>query len=143
MADRCRSQRARAGFGLLELMVVIVVLGVLATAAVPRATYQAERLRLDRAVQDLRSIWKAERRHRLMTGVWTDDLDQLVSEGLLRLRPEGDAAHWTCEVAVARGDRLVIRARRKPEGSWRGEIVLDETGEVSGFVTDGGTTLTP
>lgn len=143
MGDRRRQQRARAGFGLLELMAVLVVLGVLATAAVPRATHQAERMRLDRAVQDLRGIWKAERRHRLMTGAWTDDLDQLVAEGLLRPRPKDAARHWTYEVVAARGDRLVIRARRVREGSWRGELVLDETGEVSGFVTDGGTTLAP
>lgn len=135
--------RARAGFGLLELMVVIVILGVTATFAVPRATHQAERVRLDGAVRRLDSIWKAERRYRMLTGTWTDDLQELEDAGLLRPLSEDDPGYWTYDVPAAHGARLQMRARRVRDGGWRGEIVMDETGDLEGFVTDGEATLRP
>jgi len=46
----------RPGFTLLELMIVIVILGILASAVVPRVLNRPEQARRTRAVVDIRNI---------------------------------------------------------------------------------------
>lgn len=56
--QRYRSQRA-AGFTLIEVMVVVVILGILASVVVPRIMDNPDKARVTKAKQDIRALESA------------------------------------------------------------------------------------
>jgi general secretion pathway protein G len=78
-----RRRTRRAGFSLIELMVVIVILGLLATMLVPRIMDRPDEARATKALLDIRAIESALRLYRLDNGFYptTDQgLQALVSK---------------------------------------------------------------
>ena len=61
----CRPRRRSAGFTLIEIMVVVVILGLLATLLVPNIIGQADEARVTAAQNDIRSIGNALDLYRL------------------------------------------------------------------------------
>lgn len=73
----------RAGFTLLEILVVVVILGILATIIVPRIMGRPEEARRTKAVMDIKSIETALNLYKIDTGSYPSTeqgLDALVSK---------------------------------------------------------------
>lgn len=135
MATDARARRRRrSGFSLLELTLVVVIGGVLASFAVPRATVSSETVRVDRAAADLRSIWRAQRRHRLETGTFAPTLADLVRLGHLAPTLEQQREPFLYDLNLRSRSRFLIEARRTGSSDWSGTITLDETGVLDGAV---------
>lgn len=70
-------QRERRGFTLLELMMVVVIIGILATIAIPQYLKTAERARMSEAVSMLGQIRGSQMRYRAATGAFATALNAL------------------------------------------------------------------
>jgi general secretion pathway protein G len=88
--------RNNAGFTLIELMVVIIILGLLAAIVMPRVVGETDRARYEQARVQMRILEDALKRYKLDNGIYPSTeqgLDALVrkpSSGVLpRNWPEG------------------------------------------------------
>ena len=73
----CDEARARKGFSLVELAVVVIIIGVLAAFGVPRMLKSVERSKASEAYKYLASVRSAQERYQARQGTYTDDLDNL------------------------------------------------------------------
>jgi general secretion pathway protein G len=69
-AHAARRDRSQAGFTLIELMVVIVILGILAGLIVPRIMDQPDQARLVKAKLQIESVSTALKQFRLENGFY-------------------------------------------------------------------------
>lgn len=106
----------RAGFTLLELLIVVIVIGTTAALAVPRYQRMMECNTKTMAVKTLRSILVAEKHYRMESGVFTTDWEQLPVDN-----PNGRSSEMPIAYSIAGtdpvADQFVGRA------TWRGEWV--------------------
>ncbi|HUG39583.1 MAG TPA: type II secretion system protein [Longimicrobiales bacterium] len=79
--------RKREGFTLLELMLVTVIIGVLATVMVAAYTGLKERGKLAVTRSELRNVMTAAEAYRSVTGTLPVSLDELVDGGFHRQSP--------------------------------------------------------
>lgn len=80
----------QAGFSMIELMVVIVILGILATLVVPQVFGQREQATRQKAVSDITALENAMEMYRLDNGVYPtteQGLEALVSPAQMDPRP--------------------------------------------------------
>ncbi len=82
-----RRGHASRGFTILELMIVVTIVGILATLAVP--SYHGSVLRAREAAlrQDLFTMRDVLDQHRADKGAYPESLEELVSAGYLRALP--------------------------------------------------------
>jgi prepilin-type N-terminal cleavage/methylation domain-containing protein len=95
-------QERRAGFTLLELLMVVVIIAILASIALPQYIRAAEKARATEALTALGSIRQAEFRYKALspTNSYTDVLAQLdVQIG----NAAGDLTSWNTLVITAAG----------------------------------------
>ena len=71
------SSKARKGFTLVELAVVIVIIGVLAAFGVPRFLKSVERSKAAEAFSYLSAVRSAQERYQAQYGVYATDLTKL------------------------------------------------------------------
>jgi len=76
-----KNKRNEAGFTLIELMVVIVILGILAGLVVPRIMDRPEQARMQKAEVQIESLETACKLYKLDTGSYPSSLEALVSGG--------------------------------------------------------------
>jgi prepilin-type N-terminal cleavage/methylation domain-containing protein len=69
--------RARGGFTLVELAVVIIIIGVLAAFGVPRFLDSVERSKAAEAFNFQSAVRAAQERYQVRQGTYADDLTQL------------------------------------------------------------------
>jgi len=72
--------RAEAGFTLVEIMVVVVILGLLATLVVQNVMGASDTAREKKAMSDVRTIADAVRMYRVNNGKLPDSLDVLATK---------------------------------------------------------------
>lgn len=65
MSNPCISRRSQAGFTLIEIMVVVVIIGLLAAVVVPRVMDRPDEARIAKARQDIRALEAALNLYRL------------------------------------------------------------------------------
>ena len=75
--NRIRERRNQHGFTLVELAVVIIVIGVLASFAVPRFRDSVERSKASESFNYLSAVRAAQERFAARQGTYADDLDTL------------------------------------------------------------------
>lgn len=79
--------RARRGFTLVELLVVMAILALLLSLAAPKYFDSVERAKETALRTDLRLMREAIDKHRADTGRWPDSLNGLVQARYLRAVP--------------------------------------------------------
>ena len=76
---RPAARAARAGFTLIEVLLVVVIIGILVGVAVPRLGGRVEQAKQSRAKSDVENIGTALRLYELDTGGYPASLSALVS----------------------------------------------------------------
>jgi general secretion pathway protein G len=111
--------RNNAGFTLIELMVVIIILGLLAAIVMPRVVGETDRARYEQAKVQMRILEDALKRYKLDSGLFPSTEQGL--EALVR-KPSSGALprHW-------------------PEGGYldKGDIPIDPWGNHYIYISPG------
>ena len=134
---------AQRGTTVVEVTLVVLVLGVLASMAWPRFAVAGEQARVDQAAAELRSVWVGQRLHWLETGEFAASLATLRAERLLDKAVGAATTPFHCE--ILHGDEAGFDARAVRAGStaWTGELLLDEEGVITGTTSHGGEHVSP
>ena len=109
--------RRRAGFSLVELAVVVIIIGVLAAFGVPRMLKSVERSKASEAFKYLSAVRAAQERYQARQGTYTAQLTDLDMEQT--------APKYFSVGAVAAGATLSL------EDSWT--LTLTRQGASSGY----------
>ncbi|HUS90285.1 MAG TPA: PilZ domain-containing protein [Phycisphaerae bacterium] len=128
----------RSGFTLVEVCIVMSVICMLVTMAVPIYTRAVEQCRVDVASAKLRAVWSAQRVYWLENRTFTgslaalDALD-LLDSSLIQSQSSPDAV-YVYEIVAADQASFTAKALRNGSGSWVGQIQIDEGGDITGQV---------
>ncbi len=121
----------RDGFTLLELMIVVVIVGILSSVALPAYTKTIERSRQAEALTVLGMVRRAEYRYRGLADVYTNDLGRLDLEN-----PNSMLHRYFDYVVVTSAGNLQFLARatrngfRRPSTVGAYAITLDQDGTL-------------
>ena len=138
MAHPClgiRLRRSRRGFTLMELMVVLTIMGVMLSFAVPNVHRTIEQLRADIATANLRSIWSAQRLYWLDNRTFTDDLTELEALGLLDPSVSASTEWYVYSISAFDATSFTALATRSGSARWTGNFSISDTGVVGGSIS--------
>ncbi len=100
-----RMMRNRKGFTLVELMVVVVILGILASLAVQQFGSHFDSAKLAKVKADLKTIASAGEIYKIVKGSYPTSIDVLENEGYLKKKPlspvDGTEYAWNTANNVA------------------------------------------
>jgi type IV pilus assembly protein PilE len=122
---------------LLELAIVTVIVGILASMSVPSFQRGLEQSRADLAAANLRAIWSAQRLYWLDNREYAPDLTTLESLGLLDQAVSGQA-NYDFEITWADESTFTATASRDSNARWNGTFTIDQTGVTSGVLSGSG-----
>ncbi|CAN5815908.1 hypothetical protein BH23PLA1_BH23PLA1_00940 [soil metagenome] len=133
---RARRIREVQGYSLVELMVVVAIMGIFAAMAAPSFQRALEQSRADAAAADLRSIWVAQRFHKLQYTVHTNDVATLIAEGLIDpdLNDSGRAYAYSIVLDSAYPGSFAVSALRSRGPAIGQGFAIDQDGRLSGEI---------
>jgi prepilin-type N-terminal cleavage/methylation domain-containing protein len=129
--------KPRRGISLIEIVLVTVIIGILASLTVPSFHQALEQSRADIASANLRAIWSAQRLYWLENRTYAVDLGTLQSLDLLD-SSISDQTFYTYEVDYATSSTFSASAFRVGNQSWNGAFSIDQSGSMSGVLTGSG-----
>ena len=140
--------RPRPGFTLVELCIVMVIICLLVTMAVPTFRKAIEQARMDAASAGLRTVWSAQRVYWLENRRFAAGLADLQAMDLLdasvAASGSNPAATFVFGMPSADASHFLATATRTGSRVWSGGLQVDQEGAVTGSVADGhGVVLTP
>jgi prepilin-type N-terminal cleavage/methylation domain-containing protein len=125
-------------FTLIELLIVLIIIGVLATLAVPQFTGYVEKSRAAEALNMLAALRTGEDAYKLANGSYTTDFTKLGISNVKTNDPDAVAAgqHWWYSIMLDTATRYAILAYRssKNAGSAKDQTIImwfDEAAGVS------------
>ncbi|HEY1602004.1 MAG TPA: type IV pilin protein [Pirellulales bacterium] len=138
---RCRrlGVQPRRGISLIEIVMVTVIIGILASLTVPSFHQALEQSRADIASANLRAIWSAQRLYWLENRTYAVDLATLQSLDLLD-SSISDQNFYTYEVDYATSTTFSASAMRVANQTWNGAFCIDQSGSMSGVLSGSGVT---
>ncbi len=116
------------------MSVVLIIMGIFITLAMPRFSRSLESARADVAGANLRAIWTAERIYWLDNRTYTTSLDVLVSLNLLDPSIPSNTS-YTYLVTAADVATFTATAQRAPNVSWSGTVTITQDGGLTGTLT--------
>ena len=81
-----KSNRILEGFTLVEILIVVVIIGILATVAIPTYFKYVERGYASDAKVQLKNILQNAELYRQETGGWPTDVEMMIAEGYIELK---------------------------------------------------------
>ena len=120
-------QRRDAGFTLVEILLVVVIIGILAAVAIPNLTGAQEKARKNAAAQGIRALEGAVDRYEMDCGKLPDNLRELVSssargwEGPYIRKEEGLKDPWGNDFHYSKNGNQYKIVSGGPDGSVGGE----------------------
>ena len=75
-----------AGFTLVEILIVVVIIGILATVAIPTYFKYVERGYASDAKVQIKNILQNAELYRQETGQWPTDVETMMAEGFIELK---------------------------------------------------------
>ena len=127
-------RRARRGFSMVELMIVVTILMILVSTAIPSFHRSLEQSRADIAGANLQAIWSAERLYWLEYRTYTTSLTDLQALGLVDPIIVAGTDSYTYAVTAADAASFSATATRTGSTRWSGSFAIAEDGSVSGVV---------
>lgn len=131
---RLRHAASRSGFSLFELLLVLTIIMLMTSAAVPSFTDANESARLQRATAELESLGLSQRVYRLETGRFSDSVEELQRAALIPGNQPGEIDGYRFLMRRDALGRPRIVARREGHALWSGEISLDAQARLSGEI---------
>jgi Tfp pilus assembly protein PilE len=119
---------------LLELVMVTVIIGILASMAVPSFHRALEQSRADVACANLRAIWSAQRLYWLDNRTYAPDLATLQSLDLLD-DSLSNQPYYYYEIGNADATTFTAWATRVSNSSWNGSFNITQGGQVNGYLS--------
>ncbi len=108
---RIRSHyKGKAGFTLIELIVVVIIVGLLASIALPQYAAFVERARATEAISAIGAVKTAEQTYRIETGSYIACADATAITTNLGITL--DVTNWTYATTITAGTQVVITATR-------------------------------
>ncbi len=132
-----KGRTGRRAYTLVEMSVVLIIMGIFITLAMPRFSRSLESARADVAGANLRAIWTAERIYWLDNRTYTTSLDVLVSLNLLDPSITSNTS-YTYLVTAADVATFTATAQRAPNVSWSGTVTITQDGGLTGTLTSPG-----
>jgi len=120
------------GFTLIELLIVVIVIGILATLALPAFTKAMERARQAEAKDVLGALLQSQKIYIAEKGIYTGEIDELVAS-----LPEASESYFDYTISNSTTNGLLITATRKtttpPTPTYTGSytITLDVNGDYA------------
>ncbi|MEI8175948.1 MAG: type IV pilin protein [Candidatus Omnitrophota bacterium] len=108
-------RKGEAGFTLIELLIVLVIVGILATLAIPQYTGYVEKARAAEALRMMMAIKSSEEVYKLDTGLYGTDVTALGLNNIPTTDGSATAAnqHWFYAISNATtGNSYTIVATR-------------------------------
>lgn len=111
-------QKRKAGFTLLELLMVVIIIAILASLALPQYLRTVAKARRSEALNVLATIRSAEQRYKAEKSVFSDafgplDLDYSNASGAVTGN-QMNVGSWTYDVSLANTDPFTINATGNP-----------------------------
>ncbi len=120
----------KKGFTLVELLMVVIIIGVLVTIAIPNYTRAVERSKGGKAKGTLDAIRKAELQYRGINDNYTNTLGDLTTVDLPYNAITADS-DWSYAASAATASIVTMTATRRNGPYSSSTIVINHNGEVS------------
>lgn len=132
------NNRFPRGTSLIEVILVMTIISILISMAVPSFHRALEQSRADLAGANLRAIWSAERAYWLEYRTYATDLSSLQTLGLIDPAIISSQTFYSYQITSAGASAFTASATRTASTRWNGEFGIDETGVLTGALSASG-----
>ena len=128
-----RRKCMKKGFTLTELLVVVLIIAILSSVALPQYMKAVEKARATEAIELLGTLARAESAYYLTNDTYTTGLDELgiVLPGISATPSLANTTNFQFQAVSANSTRLIVNAKRKSDSDqyhiW---LIMNDQGQV-------------